>query len=138
MRGVLLHCCLSAPARCLLPIFTYMHMQMHMHMHMHMYRYMYTYMHVYMYVFSLFCARPLTRFPQMLGREASLAPEEKQKLKAAFGPDASAGKILKDADGTLVSILVEEVEQGGLCKKPQHCRDCRVPDLFRGHRTCFA
>ena len=72
-------------------------------------------------VSSLICARTLTRFiffPQMLGREASLAPEEKHRLKAAFGTDASAGKNLKDGDGALVSILVEELEQGGLCKKP--------------------
>ena len=61
---------------------------------------------------ALLAVRLSLKTPVMLGREASSwSSEEQLKFKSAFGPDASAGKNLKDGDGTLVTLLVEEVQQ---------------------------
>ena len=51
----------------------------------------------------------------MLGRETRLDVEDLNRLKMACSPGTSGAKNLKDVDGALVYLLVEEVEQGGQC-----------------------
>ena len=50
--------------------------------------------------------------PVMMGREVNVTPEDLRNAKLMFsGPTGESGKV-KDVEGALVSLLMEEVEQG--------------------------
>jgi len=60
---------------------------------------------------TLSAAMTALKSPAMAGREASASSEEVQKFTRMFSAPASEGSRLKDAEGAVVSLLVEEVEQ---------------------------
>ena len=49
---------------------------------------------------------------QMLGRESSFGPQQAAQVKQAFSLAAGQGKNIKDSEGTVVVMLIEDFEQG--------------------------